>query len=105
MNIVISVEDEVAERAREMAGEMGETLEQASKTKSGNWPTKRANSGLSGGRFHAVKVLLWVLLDQRHSKRDKPQDYSILVKCVDDKNRWNILFMVGLVTKYPVKVI
>jgi hypothetical protein len=29
MNIVISVEDQVAERARQSAAEMGETLEQA----------------------------------------------------------------------------
>jgi histone H3/H4 len=29
MNIILSVEDEVAERARHNAGEMGETLEQA----------------------------------------------------------------------------
>ena len=29
MNITVSIEDQVAERARERAGEMGETLEQS----------------------------------------------------------------------------
>ena len=45
------------------------------------------------------------LFNQRHSEGNKSQDYFILIKSVDDKNRWNILFMVGLVAKYPVKVI
>jgi len=50
MNITLSIEDQVVERAREKAGEMGESLEQAIEDYIRELADKPARVGLAPGR-------------------------------------------------------